>query len=133
MRSYFCRCPALMSVILDLVASIRSHAEKVSHDIGVAVGKGDQRTLEEYGFGFLAFLLITTVIAILTGIGAIRGMTGCFVASAVYFLVGGIQLKLAALFAFLAAFVTCCPKLADFGVSAQLSDSLEKRSATGAL
>ena len=90
----------MWSIIVDLVASIQSNAEKVSLGISTA----SEWEWLQYIFGFLALFCLALAAAILTGVGALRGMCGFFFASAVYFLIGGIHMLLAAVFAVVAVF-----------------------------
>ena len=89
-----------MESLINLVAVISSHAERVSLDIA----RSSSSELEHYVFAFVGLVCLALTAGILTGIGAVRAITAFFFASAVYFYMGGILLKIAGLLSIVAAF-----------------------------
>jgi putative Mn2+ efflux pump MntP len=88
-----------MESLINLVAAISSHAERVS----LAIGNSSHREMEQYLLAFVGLVCLAFTAGILTGFGAVRGMTAFFFASAVYFYIGGILLALAGLLSIVTA------------------------------
>jgi hypothetical protein len=79
-----------MESLINLVAAISSHAERVS----LAIGNSSHREMEQHLLAFVGLVCLAFTAGILTGFGAVRGMPAFFFASAVYFYIGGILLAL---------------------------------------
>jgi hypothetical protein len=90
----------VMNSLIDLVAVISSHAERVS----LAIVKSSFSEQIDYVFAFFGLVCLALTAGIFTGVGAVRGMTAFFFASAVYFYMGGILLIIAGLISLFAAF-----------------------------
>ena len=84
---------------MNLVASIHSHAERVSSAYyearrsGLTMNGMTHSIARRYEFLFLGLSILAVAALINSGIGALRAISAFFFASAVYLLIGGILVQ----------------------------------------
>jgi hypothetical protein len=120
-----------MESFMNLVASIHSHAERVSFAYYEANRNGMKGSIaRSYELLFLGLSILVIAALISSGIGALRAISAFFFASAVYFLIGGILVQealfCAVAFAF---FALLAPWLVSSGIRSTIIFALRAFSA----